>query len=431
MEKFTPATCKQLNDEIKAALQQVLKNHNLKFISKGGTFDAFGLTWNPKYEFQVIPAAGEKSKAQLEFEKHAETFGLKAADFGRSFTCQDQVFTITGLKLSAFKRPVLAASKGKVYAYFNTGRKTSAGKPVYLPLPPYGSPGFFDSYSSFRAGRNRQAEAVKTVSTLSASYQRSDSFKSLSEGTKRVYLITLRKIIDEYGDFPLEDVTRASVYALLDEIPGASSRNLFVAVLGVLFRFGRQRDMTEANPVKDIPKFKTGEHEPWPSQVLEAALKSDNELVRLSVHLLYYSGQRLGDALAMRWSDVRNGKIVMRQQKTGKPLSIYMHSALEAELANTAKRGMTIIADAAGKPISPQRVRLALKAFAADMGVTVVPHGLRKNAVNILLTNGCTIPEVQAITGQSVEMVMHYAKQVDQGALGEAAILKFERGNRT
>jgi integrase len=321
-------------------------------------------------------------------------------------------------------------SKGKLYAYFNTGRKAN-GKVVYMPLPPWGTVGFFDSYSSYLGGRTKRAQTTPTIASLAALYEASDDFKGKSAGTQKVYRVTLNRILEAFGEFPLDKLTRKEVYFLLDKIPGPASRNLFVAVLGVLYRYARQRDMTEANPVKDIPKAKTGEHEPWPAELLVAALASDDRLVRLSVHLLYFSGQRIGDAIKLRWSDVRLPNIALRQEKTGKPMLIRMHSDLIAELDRTPKRGMTIIADEIGKPVPIERVRRTLKEFAAALGYVVVPHGLRKNAVNSLLRAGCTIPEVQAITGQSVEMVMHYAKQVDQGALSESAILKFERGNRS
>ena len=56
----------------------------------------------------------------------------------------------------------------------------------------------------------------------------------------------------------------------------------------------------------------------------------------------------------------------------------------------------------------------------------LVFHGLRKSAVVMLLEAGCTTAEVASITGQSYEMVEHYAKQVRQRKLAAAAIAKWE-----
>jgi integrase len=56
----------------------------------------------------------------------------------------------------------------------------------------------------------------------------------------------------------------------------------------------------------------------------------------------------------------------------------------------------------------------------------LVFHGLRKSAVVCLLEAGCCDAETAAITGQSRDMVEHYAKQVNQRRLAAAAILKWE-----
>lgn len=314
-------------------------------------------------------------------------------------------------------------AKGKLYAYFNTGKKIG-GKLVYVPMPEFGSAEFYTAYGSLKGARTKRAAIIPTIASVADLYRQSDEWRRKAEGTRKLYTFTLTKVLAEFGDFPLADVTRRRILDVLDEIPGAGTRNMFVAVIGVLFRFARFREMTEANPVRDIPKADMGEHDPWPDEVLKAALASDDDRVRLAVHLLYYTGQRIGDVVKLRWSDIRNGRIVMTQRKTGKTLHIHQHSALEAELARTPKRGLTIIAQANGKPYSQETIRQALQAWSP---VKVVPHGLRKNAVIALLEAGCTIPEVQAVTGQSVEMVMHYAAKVDQGRLSEAAILKLER----
>jgi site-specific recombinase XerD len=124
---------------------------------------------------------------------------------------------------------------------------------------------------------------------------------------------------------------------------------------------------------------------------------------------------------------VQDGYLRFTQQKTGKPMEVRLHAALLAELASSPRRGLTIICNQDGQPMTDQVIRRELKAFGEKHGEQVVPHGLRKNAVNALLEAGCTEFEVQAITGQSARMVAKYAKRVSQRKLGDAAILKMER----
>ena len=80
-----------------------------------------------------------------------------------------------------------------------------------------------------------------------------------------------------------------------------------------------------------------------------------------------------------------------------------------------------------GGSINPQTIRRHVHALGNRHGVRLVPHGLRKNAVIALLESGCSIPETAAISGQSMRMVEHYAKQRNQEMLAGAAILKWEQ----
>lgn len=56
--------------------------------------------------------------------------------------------------------------------------------------------------------------------------------------------------------------------------------------------------------------------------------------------------------------------------------------------------------------------------------------GLRKSAVVMMLEAGCSEAETASVTGQTLAMVAHYGKQVNQSHLAAAAILKWEERER-
>jgi integrase len=317
-------------------------------------------------------------------------------------------------------------SKGRVYAYFNTGRKVG-GKTVYSRLPDPGTPGFYDSYASLVGGRNRRAEPEYLVKHMVDDYCRSVEFRRKSEATQRNYHLQFGKVVSRLGKFPVGRLTPVAIRTVLDgEAWGAATCNLFLSVIGAAYTWGRQRGKTDQEPTKDIGRQDTGQHEPWPEAMLEAALTSDNARLRLAVHLLYYTGQRLGDVCAMRWNNIRGGLLTITQQKTGKLVSFPVHSALRAELDATPRHGLTILTGPHGRRIADVTIRKELVDYTLGQGGRYVPHGLRKNAVNALLECGCTIAEVAAITGQTYGVVEHYAKRVNTARLGAAAMLKFE-----
>lgn len=323
-------------------------------------------------------------------------------------------------------------SKGKIYAYFNTG-KLKAGKPIYARLPDPAGAGFHDSYAAMKGARTKRENKPYTVADMWVEFEASKTFEDHAKATRNLYRSFGRKIVAEFGEYPAFDLERSDVQLVVDQLPSPAQHNMFVAVLGALYKWGRERDKTEAKPTEGIAPRKTGEHEPWPEELVEAGLASKHDRTRLAIHLLYFTGQRIGDVLKMRWSDIdRHGVIHVVQQKRGKEVWVPLLSELKAELDRTPRRGMTIITSEAGRQMGDDVIRRELKAFTQSHGIATVPHGLRKNAVIAFLEAGCTPDEVAAITGQSMQMVMHYSKQINRKRLSHEAVIKLEnkRGKR-
>ncbi len=134
--------------------------------------------------------------------------------------------------------------------------------------------------------------------------------------------------------------------------------------------------------------------------------------------------QRKGDVLAMRWSDVENGFIRVKQSKTGTELFIPIHPTLAAELAGVEKRGLAIVGRWDGRPYTDGGFNAIWRREKARLGLGGVQfHGLRKNAVAALYEAQCTPQQVQAITGHaSLEMVAYYGKGASQKILATQAM---------
>lgn len=108
-------------------------------------------------------------------------------------------------------------------------------------------------------------------------------------------------------------------------------------------------------------------------------------------------------------------------------LLIPVHARLVPILAAVPRTAVTILSSTDGTPwrafqTAWQRHKPTL---ATEQGF--VFHGLRKSAVVTLLEAGCTDAEVAAVTGQSRQMIEHYARQVNQAKLAASAVLKWEQ----
>jgi integrase len=266
-----------------------------------------------------------------------------------------------------------------------------------------------------------------SMAELVSLYKNTQDYRNLAPGTKRMRNIYLARIEDDYGRKPYAGVTKGKLKQIRDSMgdtPGAS-RNM-MAVLSVLYACAVDLDLVQYNPVTGLAKLPIGEYQPWPEKLIAHVLDRASPMLRLAVILHLYTGQRIGDVCNMQWKHVDGDVIEVVQQKTHKTVWVPMHSSLKAELAKVPRHIHWMIYNANGEQMRPERLR--------DRLYRVLPddrwhwHGLRKNAVNAMLEAGCTIAQVSAITGQTLEVVAHYAKGRDAKALARAAMDKWESG---
>jgi integrase len=323
---------------------------------------------------------------------------------------------------------------GKIYEYFVTGAKKD-GKPVLRPLPPRSDKMFGQIYSGMLAHRQarRNLHDIPTLNEVSRRYQLDGVFTKRAESTQSTYLIYLNLLSEKMGQAHIDQIERRDVQALMDQMadrPGAAAMTLLV--LRNLFKFAIKREWVKVDPTATVEPPEDGDHEhaPWPEPLLHEALADPDPYVRLAVNLLFYTAQRIGDVCRMRWDDIREGMIYVRQQKTGKRVSFPVHDKLQPVLDATPRTALTIMIGTKGRPARPDTVRIRLQAWAKERGHQIVPHGLRKNAVNTLLEIGCSVAEVSSISGQTLDMVEHYAKERNGQRIGTAAILKWQGGTK-
>lgn len=323
--------------------------------------------------------------------------------------------------------------KGRHYYYFDTGQRDENGKRIFLRLPDKRDPAFPRAYANACDQRNNRQvmRPIRTFDWLLRAYERSPEFKHLAANTQRSYLTYLGKASrlirgPDGGSAPLESIEPRDVLAVRDKLMDGGGANQAVRCLSALFAWASKpvRQFMAGNPASAVDLFSEGEHEPWPDWLVEEALQ--DETVRPIVGLFYFTGQRIGDVIRMQWTDIKDGHIRLRQHKTTTELQIPIAGDLAQILQELPRRGFTILAQSNGKAWSDNSLRLLLQAWAAERGLHVVPHGLRKNAVNALLESECSVAEVSAITGQSLKMVEHYAKKRNQRRLGGSAIIKLD-----
>lgn len=324
-------------------------------------------------------------------------------------------------------------SRGKTYYYFQPHRCTaSAGQRVRLP----GEPTDPDWWDAYREAARLPAPKVRTdtISCLIAAYTKSPEWHGLAESTRKEWDRYLGRVRDVWGDLQVRAIEPKHVLALRDKYAStpASANNMIKALAGML-SWSVPRGWRTDNPCREIPYLDGGDpYEKWSDEEIALARGKLPLHLWLPIALAYYTGQRQGDVLDMGWQKIKDGAVEVWQQKTGKWVWIPLHRDLKVVLDRVPKTSVKICTTSRGTPWACGRSYASSLALEIKAHKELEPlrkrqfHGLRKSAVVAMLEAGCTTTEVASITGQSMQMVEHYAREVNQKRLATSAMDRWE-----
>ena len=324
-------------------------------------------------------------------------------------------------------------SRGREYFTFQKGRGTkNAGPRIKLPHPADAE--FFPAYYAI-ANEEPPSAAPGSFDALIAAWQVSPEWRALAPKTTLEWKRYLGRISSQWGDLRVVALEPKHVLALRDkyaETPAAA--NNLLRCLSSMLSWSVPRGWRADNPCDHVKKLKGSEpYEPWSWEAIEVLREAAPDEIWWVTALALFTGQRQGDVLQMKWSDVRDGVVSVIQEKTGVRVWIPIHRALAKILADVPRRSIYIATNSHGAPWTQDGFRASWGRVLDRMQLPgrLVFHGLRKSAVVMLLEAGCTTAEVASITGQSFEMVEHYAREVSQRKLAATAIAKWENAEGT
>lgn len=259
----------------------------------------------------------------------------------------------------------------------------------------------------------------RTFTALVQSYVQSPRYRNLAPRTGRDYDKVLEWVKAKIGSLPVDKMQRKDVIRARDA-NAATLRfaNYIVQVLRILFEHAIDQGWRDDNPAKGVSLLKSGApaRQPWPEEKIAAFRATATGRTLLIFELALGTGQRIGDVLKMRWSDIEGDGIHVTQGKTGARLWVPFTPHLRATLAATPKIGVTICAWGLGKSTAYRGaadlimgVRVKIGAEAYDI------HALRYSAAAELAAAGCSDELIAAVTGHTTgAMVRKYAGSARQ-----------------
>lgn len=303
---------------------------------------------------------------------------------------------------------------------------------VALPGLP-GSPEFMQAYQDATTGATLPPKSSRhkpgSLSALAADFYRAVEFDNLKPSSRATYRVVIDPILRKDGHRLARDLPADKARKIIQEIgaehPGMA--NLTRAVLRRLFKFAISMKVRTDNPFDTVPLYKLGTHHTWTESELDAFEKRWplGTRERLAYSLLLYTGQRVGDVVQFRRSDIVSGSIALVQEKRGQPLNIQIHPALARAIKAGPSKGIYLIGDPHGRPIQRRALSALIVRAAKLAGLPrkCVAHGLRKAILRRLAEHGSSTKQIQAVSGhRTLGEIERYTRQADQKRLAKAAI---------
>lgn len=318
-------------------------------------------------------------------------------------------------------------SKGQTYYYAWRGGPRLSGEP--------GTPEFIASYN--KEIERRKTAPAGTLFALIAAYKKSSDFTKLSASSKRAYMAYLRLIEEEFGKMPLaaadDKEARGDFLSWRDSLamkPRAADYawQTLVRVLS----FGVDRGVLDFNRAAKAGRLYHSDRTEslWTADHISRFMAAASSELTLALVLALWTGQRQGDLLRLGWSSYRDGKVRLRQSKTGARVSIPVGGPLKATLDSARRRATTILTNTDGRPWTGDGFRSSWRKACDRAGIDDVTfHDIRGTAVTRLALSGVDVPGIAAITGHSLKdasaiLDKHYLG--GRVELAEAAMLKLE-----
>jgi integrase len=293
-------------------------------------------------------------------------------------------------------------------------RRKVAGKDTYTRLPDADDPTFSERYQRAAQTVERDRPMEGSLAALVASYRASSEFRDRAAKTVTNDSRYLDMVVAAHGHRSVVGVTPQRVRQMRDVYQDrAGTAHNWLRVFRALLQFAAENGWRNDNPARGVKPPKLGEHQPWPSHVLERSLGAASPMTRLAIVVGLCTGCRIGDAIQLQHRWMQGQLLEYTATKNTADVAVPKHPLLLAEIAKLPKRAVTILYDRSGRPFQStgtlqSRIRDLMVAIGEE-GYSF--HGLRKNACCYLAELGLSDTEIGALVGMTAGTVRHYTKR--------------------
>lgn len=290
--------------------------------------------------------------------------------------------------------------------------------------------------------RERQDEIARgesgsrTRRTFGSEAQRwidnSSKVGALSPRSRRVYVDVLQlHVIPIIGHLKMHDIRPSDITNVMVKMSESGKSGAYQKqarkAMSHVFQMSQKDKVITTNPALEVP---TPRDIPKPTVILtreqaqEVFEAAPDERTRTALMILAHTGMRIGEMMALRWSDVRfpeastdTGRIVIRESKSGRGRQVPVTPSLDRQLKlwrkeQTAMRlaarwwsedadGFVISSDVGTQMDQQNWRRKHFNPVARPIAPGVVPHSLRHTCATFMMEEGIPSKVVAEVLGHS------------------------------
>lgn len=281
----------------------------------------------------------------------------------------------------------------------------------------------------------------------------SPRWQKLAAVTRRDYTSKIGVFLADFGNEPVAALTKGHLHTWWENLyrdRGHAMANGTLACARAMLSYAVVKEWRADNPAKSLDLM----HVPprvvvWTDAEIalfvEIADACGMHAIADAVVIALHTGQRQGDVRVLEWVSTANGRATLRQGKTRARVSVPFSPALQARLdaikarrraGQVAELQLTgkLVRDGRGHGYTREQIGRDFREV-RDMVAAVLRSiagkqflDLRDTAVTRLALAGCTVAEIRAITGHSMETIhkvlAHYLAIDDRMADSAIARLK-------
>lgn len=309
---------------------------------------------------------------------------------------------------------------------------------VALPGP-LGSVEFRAAYEAALIGKEpvaapKSRAVAGTVDALVLSYLTSLDFLRIRQSTQTVYRRLAENFREKNGHHKVAAIEAKHIRALMaKKIETPEAANNLLRIVRALMRHAVDIDMRQDNPASAVRKLRSrslGFHTWTETEIAQYEAKHlIGTRARLAFDLLLYTAQRRSDIVRMGRQHLKDGRIMVIQDKTGKPLSLPVHERLQRSIDATPSDHLTFLTTVKGNGFSPSGFGNYFKDCCREAGLPdhCAAHGIRKLATTRFANAGVTTNQIAAVTGHAtLSEVARYTRAANQESMADEAMKKIK-----